>query len=233
MLSRPRPLVYLMIVLFAVALSFPLQVMMLYGHSWDELPAVFDKLTILNWAVMMGSVIAGVWIYHAAPGAQFVMYALIGLVAVNNFFVGYFATDFSPWTAGFATLCFGALCWPLRRGEIREILKHPERRWWRASQRRKVHIPIFLGGSRRTQFRTETWDVSETGAFVPVSDQLKLQERVSICLTLNTFQQLRCDGKVVRIAEACGTYPAGIGIQFTNLDWTQRRELRRFLSKAH
>lgn len=233
MFSRPKPLIWLMIVLFGVAASFPLQIMMLYGHPWEEMPAVLQKLTFFNWLVMGGSVVAGIWIFNAAPGAQIVMNILIGIVAVNNFFVGYFATDYSPWLAGLATLCFGALSWPLKSAEIDFLLKHPEKRWWRAHKRRKVHIPIFLGGSRKTQFRSETWDISESGAFVPVSHKLKLQERVSICLTLNTFQQVRCDGVVVRIAEACGTYPAGVGIQFTNLDWTQRRELRRFLSKAH
>lgn len=233
MFSRPKPLIYIMFILFGVAASFPLQIMWLYGHPWEEMPAVLQKLTLLNWMVMTGSVVAGVWIFNAAPGAQVVMNILIGIVAVNNFFVGYFATDFSPWVASFATLCFGALSWPLKSAEIDFLLKHPEKRWWRAHKRRKVSIPIFLGGSRRTQFRSETWDISESGAFVPVANKLKLQERVSICLTLNTFQQVRCDGVVVRISEASGSYPAGVGIQFTNLDWTQRRELRRFLSKAH
>ncbi len=229
MRSRPKPLIYLMLALFAVAISFPLQIMWLYGHPWAEISAVWPKLTWLNWVVMGGSVLTGVMLYRAVPGAQRMMYALIGAVAVNNFFVGYYATDFSPWTAGFATLAFGALSLPLRNSEVRELLNHPERRWWRASSRKRLNVPIFLGGSRKTILRSETFDISESGAFIPVEAPLKIEERVSICLTLNTFQQIRCDGKVVRITEACGCYPAGFGIEFCNLDWSQRRELRRFL----
>lgn len=221
-----------MLALFAVAISFPLQIMWLYDHPWAEFAAVWPKLTWLNWVVMAGSVVTGVMIFRAAPGVQRAMYLLIGAVALNNFFVGYYATDFSPWTASFATLAFCVLNWPLQQSEVRELLMHPDRRWWRASPRRRMTVPIFLGGSRKTALRAETFDISESGAFVPVDAALKLEERVSICLTLGTFQQIRCDGRVVRKAEANGCYPAGFGIEFSNLDWWQRRELRRYISRS-
>jgi len=43
------------------------------------------------------------------------------------------------------------------------------------------------------------------------------------------LKQVRCVGRVVRIAEAAGRYPRGLAIEFSSLDWESRRDLRRFV----
>ena len=232
MRRRPMILPVIMLMLFGVALSFPLQVMWLYDHGLGELPQVLNKLTWLNWLVMAGAVLTGVFVFGASPFTRFALPALTFIVAVNNFFVGYFATDYSFMATTMGTFAFGAMLLPLYQPKVRELLLYPDRRWWRAKTRRRMAVPIFVGGSRQVKLRSETFDISESGAFLPIEAAgLYVEERVSICLTLGTLQQIRCDARVVRRAEAKGTYPGGVGITFTNMDWWQRRELKRYLAR--
>lgn len=233
MQSRPKILPVVMVLLFAVALSMPLQVMWLYGHPWSEMDAVLHKLTWMNWLVIAGAMLTGVLVFSASGWARFAVPALIVLVGVNNMFVGYFATDYSFLTATLGTLGFMALTLPLYRPQVRELFMHPEKRWWLVKHRRRQNVPIFVGGSRQVKLRGETFDISESGAFVPLEAVgLGVDEQVSVCLTLGTLQQIRCDARVVRrTPKAKGTYPAGVGLHFINLDWWQRRELKRYLAR--
>jgi len=232
MRQRPFELPIIALALFAVAISFPLQIMWLYEHRVSEIAEIAGKLTWLNILVMGGTLITGVLVYSASRRVRYAVPALIAAVALNNFFVGYLGTDYSVMSATLGTVAFTLLLVPLYRPRVRELFLHPERRWWRAKERLRVSVPIFVGGSRQVKWRSETFDISESGAFLPIEAAgLDVQERVSICLTLGSLQQFRCDGLVVRRAPAKGSYPAGVGIQFTNMDWWQRRELKRYLAR--
>lgn len=230
-LRRPFTLIAVAAALIAVAISLPLQVMVLYGHGFSELSQVFHKLTSLNYLTVAGCVLAGVLVYQASVFARFAVPALLFIVAVNNFFVGYFATDFSFLTASMATLVFGALLTPLYMGEVRELFLHPERRWWRSKARIALSLPVFVGDSEH-KVNGETYDISETGLFMRLSgEDLAVDGTVNICLTLGELRQIRCNAKVVRRSPAKGSYPAGVGLQFTDLHWRQRRELKHYLAR--
>ncbi len=231
MRHRPFTLIIIAATLVAIALSLPLQIMVLYGHGFGEWPQVLDKLTWLNWLTLGGCVATGLLVYRASGLARYAIPAVTGVVALNNFFVGYFATDFSFLSASLGTLSFGALTVPLYFGSSREFFLHPERRWWRAKVRVTKNIPVFVGGTH-TKISGETFDISESGIFVPLSsDMLPLEGEVSLCLTLGAHRQLLCSARVVRRGPAKGSYPAGVGLQFTGLTWSQRRELKDYLAR--
>lgn len=230
MTQRPRSLFYLSWLLIAIALSLPLQVMLLYNHGWNEVSDALAKLTALNWAVMFGALACAGLIRRASPWSALALILETTLVGANNFFVGFYATDFSPFTAACATLAFGGLNLPLLRAELRGLLRHPERRWWLRAERRRVSVPITLSGHRRTPVRTESYDISESGVFIPVvHPNLRPDDVITVRMTFRTYQQMRLEGRVVRATEARGSYPAGIGIEFKPLSWWQRRQLRRRL----
>ncbi|MGE0525724.1 MAG: PilZ domain-containing protein [Bdellovibrionales bacterium] len=238
MSRRPGLLAWMAFVLVAVVISFPIQIMTLYGHGLDEISAVLHKLTYMNWLVIFCASVCAVLMWSASPWLKWLAPFSVLAVAINNFFVGYHGTDYSPWTATWATVAFASLHLPLLKSEIRDLLNHPERRWWRAARRRRITLPIFVGGFRRGKLRTTTYDISESGVFIPLSTRskdahrlLREQEQLSLCLTLAPFLQIRCDGRVVRRCDAIGSYPAGVGVAFTNLGWRQKRELRRYLAR--
>jgi hypothetical protein len=225
-----------MSVLFvAIAISMPVQIMSLYGHGFSEAAAILNKLTVFNWLVMIALAVSAFMVANASPGFLYSVWCLIGLVAVNNFFVGYHAIDYSPWSAAFATVAFGAINLPLlRREDIRFLMANPDSRWWRVSLRKTVHLPVILTGKKFQRVRGETFDLSESGMFVPMMEgqaQLQLHQKISITLTLGTFAQIRCDGRVVRFAEAKGKYPSGMGIEFIELSRHQKLEIKKYLSR--
>lgn len=237
MKRRPPLLTAMPWILVGVALSIPLQIMVLYGHGPLELGDVFGKVTALNWLVIsfclvnaMATARASRWLLFTGPG-------LVVAVAVNNWLVGFLATDFSPMTAALATVGFLALQLPYFHPSIRRLLHQPAMRWWLQAARRKVRVPVYFGSSKTKLLHSETFDISESGAFIPcplshsTSQGLDPQARVNLSFALGVHRRIRCDGRIVRRVDAKGDYPSGIGIEFVNLTSAQRRELRRYLDQ--
>jgi hypothetical protein len=232
MLRRPFTLIAVAAALCMVAAAMPLQVMLLYGHGPGELDQVFHKLTALNWLVIAGCLITAPLVYRASIFAQLALPSLFAIVAANNFFVGYFATDYSPLSATLATLMFGGLLIPVYVGEVGELFSSPERQWWKSKERIRLSLPIFVGAADAVKYDGATWDISESGLFMPMRvTSLEVNRTVSICLTLGELKQIRCEAKVVRRSGAKGNYPAGVGLQFMNIDRRQRRELKDYLAR--
>lgn len=235
MKQRPKILIPMGILFCLIAISFPVQIMSLYGHGFGETAAILHKLTYLNWLVMIGLTFTAVLVIQASPHLKYALPIMFVVVAINNFFVGYHGTDYSPWSAALATLGFGALNFPLiKSADIRFLIANPDQRWWRIHTRKPVHLPVVLTGDKFQRVRGETYDISETGIFMPIAEgevPPALQEKVTVTISLGTFAQIRCEGRVVRHAEAKGKYPSGIGIEFLDLSHYQKTELRKFLAR--
>lgn len=243
MSKRPKLLLALAWIIGAAVMSIPVQIMAIYGHGPDEILEVFDKMTGLNWMVLLSGIGAATCIAKASPWTRFVVPSFLLIAGVNNYFVGDFATDYSPMQANLATLGLVALNLPLLQPRIFQLLVHPDRRWWMVSKRQRVSVPVFIGGARNAALRAETFDISETGAFIPLATaqdhkyaigkkgNLEIDEIITIAMTLGTLKQVRCEGRVVRMADARGSYPAGIGIQFMEMGTDEKRELKRYLDR--
>lgn len=228
MQRRPIVLRFLSLALLGVAVAMPAQIMLIYGHDFNEFSAVLSKLTIFNWLVIFGCVACAYAVNRASPHSAKAMGLLTLVVAANNFFVGYYAVDYSPWTALVSAVGFSALNLPLYRPDVRQLLKHPRMRWWLNSRRYRMAVPVVIGCSRRSPVRAETFDLSETGVFIPFKEtHLRPGDQLSLRLTFGTFSQMRCEGKVVRRTESRGNYPAGVGVEFTDVGWRLKRQLRR------
>lgn len=229
-IKRPRESSLLALALVLVALSMPVQAFIIYEHEWHESAEVLAKMTTLNWMVFASCLMCAVLVFRVSRWSHWALAAVTGLVALNNFAVGYAAVDYSPWTAFFATVFFAALNLPLWRKEVLELCAHPEKRLWSRPERRRIQVPIVIDMFRKTPLKSETFDLSETGVFVPTgTDNLRVNDEISLRMTFGAFSQIRCEGRVVRRDGAKGRYPAGVGIQFTHMHWRHKRELRRHL----
>lgn len=235
MRSRPKILSILSFVYVLIAVSLPVQVMVLYEYPLSEITEAMNLLTWANWLVIFGTMICAVAIYRASGLARIAIPVLVAVVAFNNFVVGRVATDYSQATATFATLFFVALNLPLLLAPVRRLFGHPELHWWRTSPRLAVNLPLFIGDD--THLKAETFDISETGMFIVDTEKqeltlagpLKINEIVLVHLYLGDAVSVSCKGRVVRQATAQGKYPAGYGLQFVDLPRAQRRQLRSYL----
>jgi hypothetical protein len=225
----------LSIMLLVVAASFPLQIMMIYSHSPEELSAVFAKLAPLNWVVAIGCV--GIaYMAHRGSRLMWFMFPLLSfVVAWNNWLVSVAGEDFSALTTALATLGFASLGTMLLTNQAWEVLLHPERRWWLTPQRKKITAPVFIIPQQGEAFRAETFDISAQGAFIPINNgdmftAFRNGDKISLRLTMGALTVLRCEAQVVRRNSAKGMYPTGVGIQFLNLNRNDSRELRKYLN---
>lgn len=232
MARRPFWFIGMSVVFVLIALSFPLQIMFIYGHGVGEMGAVLNKLTVLNWLVMGGLIYCAYLVWRAEPYCRVAVPILILLVGANNAVVADYAIDYSFWTAHMATFAFAMFTLPLLAPRVQYLLMHPEKRWWLRADRRRLTIPVTIEGTRLKAIKTETFDISNTGAFVCASDDLGVGDWVTLRMRLSTLSQIRCQAVVVRrSSSAKGMYPAGVGIQFMHLGWRERRELRRCLER--
>ncbi len=233
---RPMTLTVMSFVYWGIALAIPLQIMFLYDYSPTEIEGIFSKLTILNWAVMLSATTCGLWIAQGSPLSLKAVPVVIALVALNNYVVGSFAIDYSFETTCLATAIFAFANLPLFLPRLREVLADPAKQWWRTASRQKIRLPILVGASKHPQLLTETYDLSETGVFIPLTEKVKTRgqafnpaERLRLNFNLGNLSQITCEGVVVRKQGPRGQYPAGFGIQFTKMPNEQRRALRRYL----
>lgn len=233
MLMKPKQFYLAPLIMILIALSFPLQVMILYGHQWTETQAIFSKMTSLNWVIAISFMMAAYFYYQASRGILFFAPVLLALVAFNNYIVGSFGADFSLQQTTLATLFSASLFVPLALPSSQIILKDPKRRWWRASKRYSKKVGATLNPYVGEMVEGETFDVSKTGAFVCVEelDNLpKIGDTVRVSLKVNSMRRIRCEAVVVRIAEPQGRYPQGMGIRFTEMSKTNEKCFEKFLS---
>jgi hypothetical protein len=260
MQRRPKSLDYFSWFLIGLAVSFPVQIMFLYGHSPLEFMAVASKISLLNWVSIACLVWTAVLLMRASPLVKYSIPVTIVAVTANNWVVGQMEMDYSPVTASLATLGFISVHVVLCRETIVDLLTHPEKRWWLRPSRHKVEVQAYVSPLNGVAFKAKTFEISESGVFIPMDDSLisaaiempevakkekdgtknRLKEKVKITpLKVNdritlclTFglSQIRCDALVVRRTDARGLYPEGVGLRFEGISRSQRRDLKRYLS---
>jgi hypothetical protein len=238
MINHPKMLKYIPLFLILTALSFPIQVMVIYGHTPFEVTAILSKLSALNEIVISLCFLSAIAIYRASYIANMLVPTLLFAVGFNNGVVSSMGEDFTPFLAFAGTLGFFTMHLGLLKPEILKLFKEPNSRWWLTSPRKQLELPMMLSHmNQESVFRSKTFDLSDGGTFVsflkapePLT-HLKLNDSLFVCLNLGALTQIRCQAKVVRISEAKGNYPAGIGLKFSSLGFKERRKIKRYISR--
>jgi hypothetical protein len=238
MITHPKILKYIPLFLMLTAVSFPIQIMVIYGHSPLEIDAIFSKLSVLNEIVISLCVMAAIAIYRASYVVTMLVPTLLFAVGFNNGVVSSMGEDFTPFLAFAGTLGFFTVHLGLLKPEILKLFSEPNSRWWLTSPRRQLELPMMLSHmNQEAVFRSKTFDLSERGTFVSflkapeTMTHLKINDSLSVCLNLGALTQIRCQAKVVRICEAKGAYPAGIGFRFDNLGFKERRKIKNYIKR--
>lgn len=241
MAKQPLPLKLVPLGLAAVTLSFPIQIMVLYGHSIFEFSAIWAKLTWLNLLIMFFNLTNGWLIFRASTLVVVSTPLLITTVFINNWVVAHSGIDFSMTQTIVASLGFLTLHLPLLTPSCKLVLLNPRQRWWLTAERKAIAIPVAVKPHRGSEFTATTFNLSKTGMFIPFEtqvfresskDSLLPGKRVTLRLTLDQLWSIRCEGHVVRTALAQGNYPSGIGVQFSAMSYPHRRRLSQFLVAA-
>lgn len=236
MQKRPTILIVMAAMLAILAIAAPVQIMVVDRLGLGELDEVLKRFSLFQWTVLILAMTASILVLQASQWARLVLPSLTLVVIGHQFYHWHgHGHDTSLLNMSLSTVGFLAFNLPLLHPNILSLMNHPERRWWRSSPRRVEELPIFLGGCLKGTVRSKTYEVSETGVYVSFPPgpmpQFQVNETVSICLTIGVLKQIRCQGRVVRIADAHGRYPRGLAVEFVSLTWDNRRDLRRFVAR--
>jgi hypothetical protein len=219
---RPRSLLLLAAKHILIGLSLPVQIFWLYGHPLSEWDLVLQKLTVLNWAVILTCMTSAVLIFRTTTWALLSVPIAMITVGLNNYYVALYATDFAPLTCLLATFGFWFGQFPLITPRNWSIMTERNKQWWRTATRRKISLPISLGTEAQWAFEAKTFDVSETGVFVAMESDHLLddfglgpQKEIRLKIENAKGEPVFCKGQIVRRSPANGNYPAGVGIRFT------------------
>lgn len=233
MIKKPKLILFISISLIAVTVSFPLQVAVIYGLGWNETAAIFGKLTWLNWLVMLGALFCAVLLDRVSQWALYALPVWLLVAGLNNWLVGYYGTDYTLLQAGLATLGLVFMLAPVYRHSMVELFLNPAKCWWKRAERKRLHVPVSLfSGLRQASLVCETFDISETGVFIPCAPELVGEDKLLLDFEFGGNTQWSCRARVVRRASALGTYPSGIGLEFTQMNWRRRRRLRQLIREA-
>lgn len=235
MKNKPKALVAMSAFFIAIALGMPLQIMFLYGHSPFEVMAILTKIAPMNWMIMAVAPITALLVYHSQTASVIAVPVLSYLVVSNNWLVSELGTDYSSFTAGLGSVAFLSVTSLLLTERLREVLLHPESRWWLTPSRRKIELPVIIGHDG-VEFLASTFDISETGAFLNIWPKMAKESSSGFSsfapgkifylnLDLKNSQRIQCRAEVVRQTQAQGDYPSGIGIRFIDMDRAERKML--------
>ena len=235
MLTRPRQFYLVSFIMLFVALSFPLQVIYLYGHSLGEWNAILNKITWFNWLVVGLLILNGYLHLKASALLKYVGPISILIVGWNNYLVGAYNTDYSMASTTLATFGFSLLFAPLFLKSSRIVLADPKRRWWRRSKRYYHRISTTMNPYVGEMIHAYSFDISKTGIFICTENlgegtTPKVGEHVRLCLNINSMKKIRCDAIVVRTADSTGRYPKGLGLKFIDFDKSHQKSFEQFIS---
>lgn len=236
MSKRPYSLILLSFFLICIAIGFPLQIMFIYGHSISELGTIYDKLTWLNLLCMFFCLLNAYFLFEGMKIVHWTIPISLVIVTFNNFTVSRIGVDFTHSQTMVASLSFLMLYSLLFEPKAKAVLTGSLKKWWKNPPRYKLHLPISILPHCGIPFDSKTHDLSYGGFFIPYdqsenSQKLLPGKKISIKLALDQLTNIRCEGHVVRVALAAGTYPSGMGVKFDNMNFSDRRLLKKYLSK--
>jgi hypothetical protein len=175
MKSRPKRFVILALFLAAVAISFPIQAMWLFGRMpWEPL-SVMNLLTPINWTVVALCALSAALAMRASPWLFATLPLLLWLVVFNNWLVGRFAQvselGYSMFVTILGSVAFAAALAGLIDRPMLRALLNPQARWWLTPRRSRFRLPLRLKTPTSGDYYLETFDISEGGAFIPLQQK--------------------------------------------------------------
>lgn len=214
--------------MMGIAISIPLQVIYDQGVS-----QIFQMLTVLNMMVMFLCITTSVAVFKLHNSLRYLLPLTFLSVVINNWWVGYVGLNYDLQQTSVANLMFWLLYGTLFEKNTRKVLLNPKLNWWKNCQRYRLEIPVVLISDKlEPKLIKKSFDISESGFFLTNFEeeelnQINVGENIDVSLQFDSVLRLRCEARIVRKCEQNGSYPAGIGLQFVNINSEMKSTIRR------
>ena len=234
-----KPLIFNLVALSLVALavSFPIQISLIYGHQLNDmvqLGAIWNKLPINNILTMALLMITAWKVWRVETSIMPWLTASCVVVAFNNFIVSSYATDWSQLQTTSSTVAFAILLGSFVFTKAYDHSLQPQLQWWKPAKRHRIDAPVVVEFMENHRFQAQLFDMSTTGMFITgvqqnlISSLAPNEEEMAIKIPFkNQFHAFTV--KLVRKTEQSGHYPGGWGLTFSHLNIWQRLKINWML----
>jgi hypothetical protein len=236
MKTKPISLSIYALIFLGIALSIPIQIMMLYEHSISEISLIISKMTPMNWAVVASTLMLSVGCFRASSSTWFLLPISVALIFINNLLVGQYAVDYSPFQASLASLLFMGLSLSFLATKGQDAISSPHLKWWMIPTRHRIALAIRMVSPDGVDNVVRSFDISSNGLFLAKSseknsDELPLGKEVDICIGDKNGPTLKA--QVVRLSkETRGGYPPGVGLTFIHAKMWDKIKLWLLLKRV-
>jgi len=219
--QKPLFIPLMAISLILIAISFPIQIAILFDYSFLDFAQIFSKLTPLNYVVIMLLVYTSYLTYKMKPSVFIALPILNLFVFLNNFIVAEYGQIYGHFQTFFVSSIFLAFSLSYYRKDIYRVYHDLKFRYWLTSPRFKKNLPVDIIFNNHT-IHAETFDISKTGLFIKVDPNKELfdintHQDIDIII-YDKKRKIKLSAYIMRKCMAQGKYPAGIGIKLNHSD---------------
>lgn len=225
--NKPKFIKFMSIVFALLAISFPVQIMFMFGYMPWEFVSIATKLTPLNY-ILIGFFFYASYLTYKTNKLVFIMLPFLNFfVFLNNFVVAEYGQVFTHAQTIVASTAFLLVTLSFYQKDIYNVYNDLKFRWWLTSPRFKEQMPVIIS-YQGEDFRCTTFDISRTGMFIKTDDLYKVfkienNKDIEIKFIVGK-KSIILQAQVVRKSIAKGQYPAGIGVHFNDQETTDKSE---------
>lgn len=216
---KPKFITFMGLIFCALALSFPIQIMVLFKFAPWEFISIFSKLTPLNYVLMAFFSYTAYLTFTTNKLVFLVLPFLNFFVFLNNFVVAEYGQVYTHAQTVVASTAFLLLTLSFYQKDIYLVYNDLKFRWWLTSPRFKQKIPVVIE-YKGEKYNCQSYDISKTGMFIKADDLFQVfkinnSEEIIIHFKINN-KNISLNAKIVRKSISKGQYPAGVGVHFKN-----------------
>lgn len=224
--------------MFLSPLGVLLQLIVLYKIPITYLQAVFTP-ELWNWQVVLVTLVTplvGLCVWSVKKWAYYILLGFAGLSLLNNVIL--YASG-----AGFKNLLINAafnaaliaIVLIFVRKEVSAPYFNPNMRWWEQARRYETHnirIEARKPDSRQLLFEALSFDISEHGAYVLCSQQVKNDEIFDLEMHSQQSQTIGLKAKIVWAHTDKDGYPEGFGCRFIFDKPNTKQQIRTLIKQV-
>jgi hypothetical protein len=200
---------------------------------FNKMP-LFGKDSILfqlmwsDWIILLLFPVVGIGIYMVKKWGWYLFLAFSALLIFYNIYVyKYLNPNYSLETVILFILVVTVVSALFLRKSIYAPYFNPRLRWWEAAKRFRVPLDAVLF-TKNGSLSCTTLDISETGCFLELQDDLPLDSRVIVEFRFSGIE-ISSVGRIVHKRTGPGEKHSGYGIQFQALTQENREKIRTLL----
>jgi hypothetical protein len=214
---------FMSLILMLIAVSFPVQIAIMFDYNLFEIKVIFSKLTPLNFIVMILLTYTS-FLTFRLDAKVFILLPFLNLfVFLNNFIVAEYGQIYGHLQTFLVSTLFLLFSVTYYKKDIYNVYHDLRFRYWLTSPRFNKNLPIEIHHNG-VVIKSETFDISKTGLFIKAdicNNIFNIDSHQNIeVIIIDNKRRIKISAHIMRKCMAQGHYPAGIGVKLDHTEET-------------